>query len=230
MMLGVLSCNITSHVLGLPLVIQCLHHLDLQVLPPIHSSGSCTLPQLGLVLFPSTPLLVFGHCLSIVLYKPGLCSASTSVRISRHVISSCLLITTSLSLYPCPSKLHLSSWSPHLIFSSVPPKSTSDLEPQIELYSLSSSGCRPPLSTSSESTWLVPEHAEYWPSLSSLNPQSSLRLTWCRLVGTLVLHSPLIGSKWLCKLGTPRLATWVQHTSWSQSPAMTKPCSWSSRS
>ena len=58
--------HLTLHVLGSSLEIQCLRHLDLQVLPPIHSSGSYTLPQLGLVLFPSMPLLVFGHCLCII--------------------------------------------------------------------------------------------------------------------------------------------------------------------
>ena len=45
-----------------------------------------------------------------------------------------------------------------------------------------------------------------------------------------VLHSPLIGSEWPHKLGTPRLAAWAWHTSWSWSPAVTKPCSWSSGS
>ena len=67
----------------------------------IHSPGSCTSLSLGLVLSPSTMLSVFRHCLSIVLYKPGLCSTSSSVQISRRVLvsSPCHHI---LSLYPCP--------------------------------------------------------------------------------------------------------------------------------
>ena len=63
---------------------------------PIHSPRCCTLLSLRLVLSPSTTLSVFGHCLSIVLYKLGLCSTSTLVRIPHHVL------VTSLSLYPCP--------------------------------------------------------------------------------------------------------------------------------
>ena len=54
----------------------------------IHSPGSCTSPSLRLVLSLSTTLSVFGHCLSIVLYKPRLCSTSSSVRISRRVLVS----------------------------------------------------------------------------------------------------------------------------------------------
>ena len=44
-------------------------------------------------------------------------------------------------------------------------------------------------------------------------------LTWCCHAGTLVLHSPLIGSEQPGKFGTPRLEAQAQHTSWSQSPA-----------
>ena len=69
---------------------------------PIHSSRSCTLLQLGVVPFPSTLLLAFGHCLCIILYKPRLCSTRTSVQISCCVISSRLLVTMPLCLYPCP--------------------------------------------------------------------------------------------------------------------------------
>ena len=76
-----------------------------------------------------------------------------------------------------------------------------------------------------ESTWLIPECAEYWPTLSPPDSWSSLRLTWCCHTGALVLRSPLIGSKQPSKFGMPRLETQVQHTSWSQSPAVTKPCS-----
>ena len=43
-----------------------------------------------------------------------------------------------------------------------------------------------------KSTQFIPEHAEYRFTLSSLNPQSSLGLTWCCHVGTSVLYSPLI--------------------------------------
>ena len=94
---------------------------------PIHSPGSCTSLSLGLVLSPSMMLSVFGHCLVIILYKPGLCSTSTSVQISRHVLvsSSCHHVTV---LIPMPSKFHLFSQLPHLTFLSVPPKLTSDLE------------------------------------------------------------------------------------------------------
>ena len=74
------------------------------------------------------------------------------------------------------------------------------------------------------------KRVEYWPPIWSPNPWSSLGLTWCHLVSTLVIHSPLIGPEWLCKFGTTRLETQVQHTSWSQSPAVTKPCSQSFRS
>ena len=104
---------------------------------PIHSPGSCTSPSLGLVLSPSTTLSVFGHCLFIILYKPGLCSTSTSVQISCHVLilSPCHHVTVFI---PMPSKFHLSSRLPHSTFLSVPPKSISDLELWIELYSLSS--------------------------------------------------------------------------------------------
>ena len=59
------SLNLTCT--RLPLEIQCLRHSDLRVLPPIHSSGSCTSPQLRLVLSPSTLLSVFRHCVCIVL-------------------------------------------------------------------------------------------------------------------------------------------------------------------
>ena len=196
---------------------------------PIHSPRSCTLSSLGLVLSPSTTLLVFRHCLSIVLYKPGLCSTSSSVQISRRVLilSSHHHVTVSI---PMPSKSHLSSWLPHSTFLSVPPKLTSDLELWNRTILVVVPGHRPPLSSHSESTWLVPKRAEYRPPLSSLNPQSSLGLTRCCLVGALALHSHLIGSERLHKFRTTRLGTWVQHTSWSRSPAVTKPRSWSSRS
>ena len=104
---------------------------------PIHSPRSCTLPSLGLVLSLSTTLSVFGHCLSIVLYKPGLCSTSSSVQISRHVLVSSSRHRITVFI-PMASKFHLSSWLPHLTFLSVPPKSILDLELWIELY-LSSS-------------------------------------------------------------------------------------------
>ena len=122
-----LSCH-SPHVLGSPLEIQCLHHSDLWVLPPIHSSGSCTLPQLRLVPFPSTLLLVFGHCLCVILYKPRLCSTSTSVQIC--ILSCSRLISLSLChhLYIHVLQFHLSSWLLHSTFLSVPPKLISDLE------------------------------------------------------------------------------------------------------
>ena len=94
---------------------------------PIHSPGSCTSLSLGLVLSPSTMLSVLRPCLSIVLYKPGLCSTSTSVWISRRVLvsPSCHHITVFILM---PSKFHLSSRLPHSTFLSVPPKLTLDLE------------------------------------------------------------------------------------------------------
>ena len=94
---------------------------------PIHSPGSCTLLSLGLVLSPSTTLSIFKHCLVIILYKPGLCSTSTLVRISRRVLvsSPCHHVTVFI---PMPSKFHLSSRLPHSTFLSVSSKSTSDLE------------------------------------------------------------------------------------------------------
>ena len=94
---------------------------------PIHSPRSCTLASLRLVLSLSTTLSVFGHCLSIVLYKPGLCSTSSLVQISR-----CVLVSSShhhvTVFIPMPSKFPLSSQLPHSTFLSIPPKSTLDLE------------------------------------------------------------------------------------------------------
>ena len=196
---------------------------------PIHSPGSCTSLSLGLVLSPSTMLSVFGHCLSIVLYKPGLCSTSSSVQISRCVLVSSPHHHITVFI-PMPSKFHLSSRLPHSTFLSVPPKSTSDLELQNRTVLIIVPGCRPLLSSHSESTQLVPECVEYRPPLSSPNPQSSLGLTWCHLVSASALHPPLIGSKWLRKFRTTRLGTRAQHTSWSWSPAVTKPRSRSSGS
>ena len=94
---------------------------------PIHSPRSCTLPSLRLVLSPSTTLSVFGYCLFIILYKPGLCSTSTLVRISCHV----LILSPhhhATVFIPMPSKFHLSSQLLHSTFLSVPPKSILDLE------------------------------------------------------------------------------------------------------
>ena len=127
---------------------------------PIHSPGSCTSLLLGLVLSPSTTLSVFGHCLSIVLYKPRLCSTSSLVRIFRRVLvlSSCHHVTVFI---PMPSKFHLSSRLPHSTFLSVPPKSTSDLELRNRTILIIVPGCRPPLGSHSESTRLVPERVEY---------------------------------------------------------------------
>ena len=126
---------------------------------PIHSPGSCTSPSLGLVLSPSMTLLVFGHCLFIILYKPRLCSTSSSVQISRHVLisSPCCHITVFISM---PSKFHLFSRLLHLTFLSVPPKSTSDLELRNGTILVIIPGHRPPLGSHSESTQLVPEHVE----------------------------------------------------------------------
>ena len=178
---------------------------------PIHSPGSCTSPLLRLVLSSSTMFLVFRHCLCIVLYKPGLCSTSSLVQISR-----CVLVSSShhhvTVFIPMPSKFHLSSRLPHLTFLSVPPKSTSDLELRNRTILIVVLSRRPPLSSHSESTRLVPKHVEYRPPLSSPNPQSSLRLTRCRLIGTPALYPPLIGSERLCKFGTTRLGTRAQHT------------------
>ena len=168
---------------------------------PIHSPGSCTLPSLGLVLSPSTTLSAFRHCLSIVLYKPGLCSTSSLVQISRHVLvsSSCHHVTV---LIPMPSKFHLSSQLPHLTFLSVPPKSTSDLELRNRTRLVVVPSHRPPLGSHSESTRLVPERIEYRPPLSSPNPRSSLGLTQCHLISASALHPPLIGSERLRKFRT----------------------------
>ena len=158
----------------------------------IHSPGSCTSPSLGLVLSPSTTLSVFEHCLSIVLYKPGLCSTSSSVRISCRVLVS----------------------SPrHHVPVCSPPKSTSDLELRNRTILVIVPGQRPPLGSHSESTRLVPECIEYRPPLSSPNPWSSLGLTQCCLVGASALHPPPIGSKRLCEFRTARLGTRAQHTS-----------------
>ena len=100
---------------------------------PIHSPGSCTSLSLRLVLSPSMMFSVFRHCLFIILYTPGLCSTSTLVPISRcvPVSSPCHHVTVFI---PMPSKFHLSSQLLHSTFLSVPPKSISDLELQIELY------------------------------------------------------------------------------------------------
>ena len=122
---------------------------------PIHSPRSCTLPSLRLVLSLSTTLSVFRHCLVIILYKPGLCSTSTLVRISR-----CVLVLSPhrhvTVFIPMPSKFHLSSWLPHLTFLSVPPKSTLDLELQNRTILVVVPSCRPLLSSHSKSIWLVP--------------------------------------------------------------------------
>ena len=162
---------------------------------PIHSPGSCTLPLLGLVLSPSTTLSVFGHCLSIVLYKPGLCRTSSSVQISCCVLvlSSHHHITVFIPMPPL--KFHLSSRLPHSTFLSVPPKSTLDLELRNRTILIIVPGRRPPLSSHSKSTRLVPEHIEYRPPPSSPNPRSSLGPTWCCLVGASALHPPPIGSE-----------------------------------
>ena len=80
---------------------------------PIHSPGSCTSLSLGLVLSLSTTLSIFGHCLSIVLYKPRLCSTSSSVRISH-----CVLVSSSRHhvtvFIPMPSKIPLVLSTPSL--------------------------------------------------------------------------------------------------------------------
>ena len=117
---------------------------------PIHSPGSCTLLSLGLVLSPSTTLSVFRHCLVIILYKPRLCSTSTLVRISRHVLvsSPCHHIIVVIRM---PSKFHLSSRLLHLTFLSVPPKSASDLELRNRTILVVIPGRRPSLSSHSES-------------------------------------------------------------------------------
>ena len=196
---------------------------------PIHSPGSCTLSSLGLVLSLSMTLLVFGHCLSIVLYKPGLCSTSSSVQISHHVLVSSSRHHVTVFI-PMPSKFHLSSQLLHSIFLSVPPKSTLDLELRDRTILVVIPGRRPLLGSHSKSTQLLPERIEYQPPLSSLNPRSSLGLTRCCLVSTSALHPPLIGSKRLHKFRTTRLGTRVQHTSWSRRPTMTKSCSRSSGS
>ena len=94
---------------------------------PIHSLGSCTSPSLRLVLSPSMTLSVFGHCLFIILYKPRLCSTSTSVRISCRVLISSPHHHVTVFI-PMPSKFHLSSRLLHSTFLSVPPKSILDLE------------------------------------------------------------------------------------------------------
>ena len=88
-----------------------------------------------MVLAPSMLLSAFGHCLCIILYKPGLRSTSTLVQISCCVLvlSPCHHITVFI---PIPSKFHLSSVLLHLTFLSIPPKLISDLEPRLELYSL----------------------------------------------------------------------------------------------
>ena len=80
---------------------------------PIHSPRSCTLPSLRLVLSPSTTLLVFGHCLSIVLYKPGLCSTSSSVQKSHHALSSSSRHHVTVFI-PMPPKIPLVLSTPSL--------------------------------------------------------------------------------------------------------------------
>ena len=127
---------------------------------PIQSPRSCTSPSLGLVLSPSTTLSVFGHCLSIVLYKPRLCSTSSSVRISHRVLISSPRHHITVFI-PMPSKFHLSSRLPHSTFLSVPPKSTSDLELQNRTILVVVPSCRPPLGSHSKCTQLVPKHVEY---------------------------------------------------------------------
>ena len=129
------------------------------------------------------------------------------------VLSHLVFLSPCHCLYTHVLQIHLSSQLPHSTFLSSPPKLTSDLELWIELYLLSSSSHRPLLGSTSESTWLVPECAEYWPSLSSPNPQNSLGLTQCRLISTSVLHSPLISFKQPHKFRTPRLET--QAARWS---------------
>ena len=122
----------------------------------IHSPGSCTSPSLGLVLSLSTTLSVFRHCLSIVLYKPGLCSTSSRVRISPHVLVASPRHHVTVFIPMPPLKFHLSSRLPHSTFLSVPPKSTLDLELQNRTTLVVAPGRRPPLGSHSESTRLVP--------------------------------------------------------------------------
>ena len=144
----------TIQSLRLSMTFYRLSHLDSIILLSCHSLnltctrlalrdpvstplGSCTSPLLGLVLSPSTTLSVFGHCLCIILYKPGLCSTSTLVQISCRVLV--LSPHHHISVFiPMPSKFHLSSWLLHSTFLSAPPKSISDLELWLELYLLSS--------------------------------------------------------------------------------------------
>ena len=175
------------------------------------------------------PLSVFGHCLCIILYKPRLCSTSTWVRISHRVLVSSphhhvTVFIPMLSKSTCP--LDSFTWHSHLF----PPKSISDVGLQIELYLSLFSSWKPPLGHYLR-VYLIRPWA-CWVPIDPIipNPRSSLRLTQCHLVGTSVLHSPLIGSEQLHKFGTPRLETRAQHTSWSRSPAVTKPHSQSFRS
>ena len=89
-------------VLGLPLDSSVYTTQTFGYYPPFIYPGSCTSLQFRLVPFLSMLLLAFGHCLVTTLYKPIHCSCSSPVQISHHVVLSHPLITTSLTLYPCP--------------------------------------------------------------------------------------------------------------------------------
>ena len=142
-----LSCyllNLTCTRLALR--IQCLRHLDLWVLPP-------SIPQILYLAVARTSTFsehnAFGlrTLLSIVLYKSGLCSTSSSVRISRlH------LVVFSSSRHHITVFIHLPSQLPHSTFLSIPPKSTSDLELRNKTILVVAPSCRPLLGNHSEST------------------------------------------------------------------------------
>ena len=70
-------------VLGSPLESSVDATQTFRYCPPCIHPRSCTLPRLGLVPFPSMPLLAFGHCLVTILYIPIHCSCSPLVWISR---------------------------------------------------------------------------------------------------------------------------------------------------
>ena len=125
----------------------------------------------------------------------------------------CHVIIT-LSPYLCHQS-HLSSQLPHLSLLSL---LLSQPQTYIEPWIKPCAHCCPLVVDHHsviipKSTQLTPKCIEYWLILSPLNSQSSLGLTQCCHAGTLVLHSPLIDSKWPSKFRMPRLETQVQHIS-----------------
>ena len=149
------SLNLTCTRLALR--IQCLRHSDLWVLPP-SIPRILYLPAARTSTFSEHDAFGLRTLLSIVLYKSGLCSTSSSVQISRlylvniSTVSRLHLVVFSPSRHHITVFIHLPSRLPHSTFLSIPPKSTSDLELRNKTILVVVPSRRPLLGNHSEST------------------------------------------------------------------------------